>query len=171
MKIMIIGYSGSGKSTLCRKLAQKYELPFLNLDRVEYLPNWETRPADEQQQLVTEFMDRNREGWVIDGNYRKLSYERRLEEADQIILMLFGRFNCLYRCFRRYRTFRGTSRPDMTDGCNEKLDWEFARWILWEGRSKGTRERYRTIQKKYPEKATVLRNQRDLDKFLAAVKA
>jgi len=165
MKILLMGYSGSGKSTLCRKLSEEYHLPSLHLDKVEYLPNWEVRPLDEQQQIVADFMDRNGDGWVIDGNYRKLSYERRLEEADRIILMLFGRLNCLYRCFKRSRIYKGTTRPDMADGCNEKLDREFVRWILWEGRSKATRERYISIQEKYPGKVVVLKNQRALDRF------
>lgn len=34
-------------------------------------------------------MDRNA-SWVIDGNYRKLEYERRLQEADRIIFMDFN---------------------------------------------------------------------------------
>ena len=44
MKIMITGYSGSGKSTLCRKLAEHYQLPFLHLDSIQFLPGWEVRP-------------------------------------------------------------------------------------------------------------------------------
>ena len=38
MKILITGYSGSGKSTLCRKLQERYELPSLHLDAVQFLP-------------------------------------------------------------------------------------------------------------------------------------
>ena len=54
----------------------------------------------------------------------------------------------------------------MTDGCNEKLDWEFIKWILWEGRTKQARERYKHLQKMYPKKVVVLRNQRELDKYM-----
>lgn len=43
MKILITGYSGSGKSTLCRKLQERYELPSLHLDAVQFLPAWKTR--------------------------------------------------------------------------------------------------------------------------------
>lgn len=166
MKVEIMGYSGSGKSTLCRKLSEKYTVPSLHLDTVHFLPNWEVRSSEEKQEIVTSFLDNNPDGWIIDGNYTKLSYDRRVEEADIIIQMLFGRIDCLLRCMRRFHTYKGKSRPDMTDGCNEKLDWEFIKWILWEGRTKQARERYKHLQKMYPKKVVVLRNQRELDKYM-----
>lgn len=43
MKIAVIGYSGSGKSTLSRKLGEKYGLPVLHIDAVEFKPNWVIR--------------------------------------------------------------------------------------------------------------------------------
>ena len=121
---------------------------------------------DGQQNIVSSFLDSNPDGWVIDGNYSKLSFERRAAEADIIIQMLFGRISCLLRCVRRYRRYKGKSRPDMTEGCNEKLDFEFVKWILWEGRSKKIRNRYKLIRKQYPEKAVVIKNQRQLDAYL-----
>ena len=166
MKFAVMGYSGSGKSTLCRKLHERYPVPVLHLDMVQFLPDWKTRTDAEKQDIVRAFLDEHPNGWVIDGNYSGLSYERRCGEADHIVLMLFGRLDCLLRCARRYHTYKGKSRPDMAEGCNEKLDWEFIRWILWEGRSKKIRERYQRVQEQYPDKVVVLRNQRQLDDYL-----
>ena len=73
MKILITGYSGSGKSTLCRKLQERYELPSLHLDAVQFLPAWKTRAKTEQQRVVQAFLDEHPDGWVIDGNYKALS--------------------------------------------------------------------------------------------------
>lgn len=103
---------------------------------------------------------------MIDGNYKALSYERRCEEADVIIQMLFGRLDCLSRCLRRYRINKGTNRPDMTKGCDEKIDWDFIRWILWDGRTWQRRDLYRRTQSQFPEKVVVIRNQRQLDRYL-----
>ncbi len=164
MKIQIIGYSGSGKSTLARKLGGKYGVPVLHLDSVEFLPNWEKRPLTEKQRIVTEFLDGNG-GWVVDGNYSKLSYDRRMEEADEIVNMDFGRLSCLWRVIKRYHTFKNATRPDMADGCIEKLDWEFVKWILWEGRSKETREKRKALAQRYADKVTVIKNQRQLDRY------
>lgn len=166
MKIQIIGYSGSGKSTLARKLGEKYGVPVLHLDSVEFLPNWEKRPLTEKQRIVTEFLDGN-DGWVVDGNYSKLSYERRMEEADELVIMDFGRISCLWRVVKRYRTYKNTTRPDMGEGCNEKLDWAFVKWILWEGRSKETREKRKALAKQYADKVRIIKNQRQLDRYYA----
>ena len=167
MKIAIIGYSGSGKSTLARKLVEAYHAPVLHLDTVQFLPQWEDRPVAEQTQIVNAFLD-SHDAWVIDGNYSKLSYARRMQEADRIILLLFGRLCCLYRVVRRYRAYRNTTRPDMTADCKEKLDWAFVKWVLWEGRSKRAKQRYQGVIQAYPQKAVVIKNQRQLDAYLQA---
>lgn len=166
MKIEIMGYSGSGKSTLCRKLSELYQVPKLHLDSVQFLPDWKVRPDEDKQRIVAEFLDDHKDGWIIDGNYSKLSFERRVDEADIIIQLLFGRINCLLRCYKRFLIYKGKSRPDMAEGCNEKYDLEFVKWILWKGRSKTVRERYREIQKRYSDKVVVIRNQRQLNDYL-----
>ena len=162
MKIAIIGYSGSGKSTLARRLAEQYNLPVLHFDRVQFRPNWEIRPQESKEIMTKTFLDLHKD-WVIDGNYSKLYYERRMQEADVIIQLRFNRFSSLYRVTRRYLTYKEGSRPDMADGCKEKLDWEFVKWVLWKGRTKESRQRYDGICARYPEKTIVVKNQRQLD--------
>ena len=169
MKIAVIGYSGSGKSTLARLLAEKYGLPVLHLDAVQFLPGWKLRDAEEKLRTVQAFMDEN-EGWVIDGNYTRLLHERRLEEADQIVLMLFNRFSSLWRVTKRYLRYHGKTRPDMTAGCREKLDGEFIRWVLWKGRGKTQRRHFAGIAAHRPEKCVILRNQRELDAYLRTIR-
>lgn len=166
MKIEVMGYSGSGKSTLCQKLGELYNVPVLHMDSVHFLPNWEIRADEEKQEIVKSFLDNNPNGWIIDGNYKKLSYDRRVEEADVIIQLLFNRFNCLHRCIKRYRTYKGKTRPDMAEGCLEKIDAKFVKWILWDGRTIKVKNRYKAIRKKYPAKVVVIKNQKQLDKYL-----
>lgn len=165
MKIAIMGYSGSGKSTLAGKLGKIYGADVLHFDTVHFLPEWEVRSSEEKERITEEFMNTHG-AWVMDGNYSKLFYERRLDEADVIILLLFNRFSCLYRAAKRYRKYRNTSRPDMAAGCNEKLDWEFIRWILHDGRTKESRARYRSVAEQYPQKVVIIRNQKELDAYL-----
>ena len=81
MKILITGYSGSGKSTLCRKLQERYELPSLHLDAVQFLPAWKTRAKTEQQRVVQAFLDEDPDGYqnkaIVIRNQRDLdSYLR-----------------------------------------------------------------------------------------------
>jgi adenylate kinase family enzyme len=86
-----------------------------------------------------------------------------MAEADVIILLLFGRLSCLNRVHRRYRKYKNSTRTDMADGCKEKLDWEFVKWVLRDGRSKEVRERYNGVIARYPEKTIVIKNQRQLN--------
>lgn len=166
MKIAVMGYSGSGKSTLARKLGEMYGIEVLHLDTVHWLPGWQARPDAEKKEILSQFMDTH-DSWVIDGNYQKQFYARRLEEADLIVLMLFNRFSCYFRARKRLRMYRGKSRPDMTEGCNEKVDAEFTKWILFDGRNAQKRRNYQEIKKRYAEKTVVLRKQRDTDRYLA----
>lgn len=165
MKIAILGYSGSGKSTLARQLGQRYGAAVLHLDSVHHLPGWQERDLEEERAIVGAFLD-GHTAWVIDGNYSKTLYERRLAEADCILLLLFGRFRALYRVAKRYRQYKGRVRPDMAPGCEEKLDGAFVRWVLWGGRSRAARQRYRRIERQYPGKVTVLRNPRQVEAFV-----
>ena len=164
MKIVIMGYSGSGKSTLAKKLGQRFGCEVLHFDTVQFLPDWEIRSQEEKLKITKEFLDTHEE-WMIDGNYSKLYLERRLEEADLIILILFNRLNCLYRVTKRYFKYKNKTRPDMGKGCNEKLDFEFIRWVLWKGRTKETRDRYQWIATQYGDKTVVLKNQKEVDKW------
>ena len=164
MKISIIGYSGSGKSTLAGKLNEKYKTDVLYLDEVHWLPGWTERSEEEKNDIIEDFLD-SHDSWVIDGNYTKQWYERRMAESDQIVIMDFNRFRCLWRVIQRYRKYRGDTRPDMGKDCIEKLDWEFVKWVLWNGRKKRARVRLKDIESRYPEKTVRLRSPRQVRKF------
>lgn len=164
-RIAIIGYSGSGKSTLAQKLGKRYQCEVLHLDCVHWLPGWKERGNAEQNEIVSEFLDTHK-GWVIDGNYKSTCFERRMEEATQIIYLKFPIYICLYRAFKRYFAYRGRSRTSMTEGCDEKIDLEFLWWIIHQGRNKKQRERYQNIYKRYPQKMAILKNPKSVEKFL-----
>lgn len=113
-------------------------------------------------------MDSNA-SWVIDGNYPKLYYERRMDEADVIVILLFNRFSCLIRAYKRYIKYKNTTRPDMAEGCKEKFDTEFAKWILWDGRTKQAKGRYKDVILQYGEKVIVIKNQKQLDSYIKSI--
>ena len=154
MKIAILGTSGSGKSTLAKRLGERYGLPVLHMDTVHFLPGWVERPFAEEEAIVRQFLDENAGGWVIDGNYSKNCYARRLKEADKIIVLWFSPLN------------KGRVRESSAPGCEEKIDAEFVRWILHDGRTKQKWAKMERIGEKYPEKYVLIRNQRELDGFL-----
>ena len=165
MKIAVLGFSGSGKSTLAQRLGELTGAEVLHLDTVQFLPDWEIRPLEEKKKMVQDFLDTH-SAWIIDGNYTKLSFERRLEEADQIWILLFNRFTRLYRVLRRRRQYQGKSRPDMAEGCPEKVDAAFVKWVLWKGCSPEKDRHMRDVVRQYPEKSHLLTDQHQVDACL-----
>lgn len=164
MKIAIIGYSGSGKSSLARTLAAHDHIPILHLDQVNFTDNWTQRPIEESKAIVSKMLDRS--DWIIEGNYNELLYEQRMEKADQIIFMNFPRRICLPRVIKRYHQYKGNVRPDMSSGCEEKLDLEFIYWVLYRGRNKRKRMAYQKLCEQYKEKTIILCNQKALDTYI-----
>ena len=165
MKIAIIGYSGSGKSTLAAQLSNHYSIPKLHMDRLQFQPGWKDSDRDWMSEQMDDFLSKNTD-WIIDGNYSWCFYERRMAEADKIIFLNFSRWNCLYRAFKRYLKYRNRTRESMAPGCPEKFDWEFIRWILWDGRTRETKSRYEKVRQIYPEKFIELQNQKQLSDYV-----
>ena len=164
MRIAIIGYSGAGKSTLARALGERYACPVLHLDALHFLPGWKERgDGDALSLLLPRLQEKS---WVIDGNYGSLAYWERMELADQIIFFNFNRFQCLWQAYDRYRRNRGQVRGSMAPGCMDKFDLEFLLWILWNGRRKRLRNRYRQVAQAYPHKFTVCRSRRDVRQLM-----
>lgn len=168
MKIAIFGHSGSGKSTLGAFLGELYGAPVLHLDVIAFEEGWKRREMAESRDLAQQFMEQD--SWIIEGNYREMAWETRVEEADQLIYMNFSRLTCLKRAWKRYHTYRGRTRESIAPGCPEKLDLEFVFWILWQGRTPRRLARFQQTVKQYRGKTVVLKNQRQLDVFMEQAK-
>ena len=69
------------------------------------------------------------EAWIIDGNYRSWALDARLERADTVIFLDFSRTTCLLRALRRWIKYYGQTRPDLGEGCPEKIDMWLVKWI------------------------------------------
>ena len=169
MKIAIIGYSGAGKSTLAEKLSHYYSIPKLHMDTLQFQPGWQDSDREWMLTEMKNFLTKN-ESWVIDGNYSWCFYEERMQEADQIIFLNFSPLTCLFRAFKRYLKYRGKVRESMAKGCPEQFNWEFIRWILWDGRTKNAKDRYQYLNNTYPEKMRILHSQAEIDYFLQSLK-
>ncbi|MHB2264754.1 P-loop NTPase family protein [Aliihoeflea sp. PC F10.4] len=83
--------------------------------------------------------------WIFDGNSSG-TLDLRLPRTDLIIWLRMPRALCLRRVIGRRFRYAGKSRPDMADGCPEKIDWEFLRYI-WNFESKETPEIMNEIAK------------------------
>ena len=157
-KAIIIGCPGAGKSTFARILSDKTHLPLYYLDMLWHKPDRTTVDRitfDKKLKKIT-----LKDKWIIDGNYAKFCQERRLEEADLIVFMDYTRRICLWQAVKRYLEYRDKTRESMAEGCREKIDWEFVKWILRDGRDEN--HSYRSIKARYPHKTLVVRNRKQL---------
>jgi len=125
-RIALIGSPGSGKSTLAREIGVALGLPVYHLDRLYHRPGWVQTPRAEWVALQEELV--GREEWIIDGNYRS-TLPLRVNAADAIIFLDLPRLVCLWRVVRRTFQYRNRSRPDMAEGCPERLNREFLSFV------------------------------------------
>lgn len=161
-RVVVIGSGGAGKSTFSRKLGEATGIDVIHLDSEFWRPGWERTPQDEWEQKVAEMT--LRDSWIMDGNFGG-TREMRLRACDTVVLLDVPRSVCLYRVIKRAIAFRGRNRPDMAEGCNEKIDLEFLSWV-WNYPNRG-RKRVFEEMKQFPEKQfVVLRSTRESEGFL-----
>ena len=125
-RIMIIGCGGSGKSRLATQLGRKLSLPVHHLDRLFWQPGWVESQKDEWRRLQEELCTGAE--WIIDGNYSG-TMDVRLAAADTVIFLDLSTCACLRGAFDRFVRFHGRTRPDMAEGCPERVEWLYLKWI------------------------------------------
>lgn len=164
-RIMIFGFSGGGKSTLARKMGEILDIEPTHFDAIHWLPNWVESTREYKREIIKPILERDR--WIIEGNYHNIYWQERLELADTIIFIDVNRFTCLYQAWKRSCMYKGKTRPDMGEGCTEKFDLEFARWVFFKGRKK--RKYYLETMKMLKDKGKdtcILKSKRDINRFL-----
>lgn len=161
-RVLVVGPCGAGKSTLAFALAAKTGLPLFHMDRLNWKPGWVESTKDEIRARLAGIVSQER--WLIEGTYGGTLAER-LQRADTVIYLDYPVRICLVRLIRRIAAFRGHTRPDMTEGCPERLDpaflWYVATW------NSGPRVRLEAALAAHPDKVVRLRHPRAAAEFLA----
>ena len=163
-KVLVIGSSGAGKSTFSRRLSEKTGLPLVHLDKLYWKPNWVETDKVEWQKIVEKALAGD--SWIIDGNFSG-TLPQRLEKCDAVIFLDLPRLVCIYRILKRVITYQKGKRPDMADGCDEKFDWQFLKWVWnYPNRSKPKVER---LLAAYQNTKTIfrLKSTKEVNRFLS----
>ncbi len=164
-RIVIIGSGGAGKSTLARHLGEKLRIPVVHLDQLWWRPGWQHISREEFDALLEVQTDKPR--WIMDGNFDR-TLPQRVAKCDTVIYLDFPRLTCLLGVAKRILTTYGKVRPDMGEGCPERLDWDFLKWV-W-GFNKAHRETYyRLLNEAEGVEIIVLKNRRMVKRFLSAL--
>lgn len=126
-RVLIIGPCGAGKSTLARMLGPRLGLSVYHMDQLNWRPGWVESSKDAIHARLAEILEQDR--WLIDGNYGG-TLGPRLEKADTILYLDYPISLCVRRLMNRIWTWRGRTRPDMTEGCPERFDFAFLLYVL-----------------------------------------
>ena len=159
-RISIIGGSGTGKTTLTNNLSKQLKLPVYHIDGINHLENWETRTAEERDEIILEKI--KEEKWIIDGTYRS-TLKQRLEASDFIIYLDYSSFAQIKGVLGRFIKTHGKERPEIP-GCKERMSWEFFIWVLnWrKNKRKDVLEKIKDIDK---NKILIFKNRIQLNKW------
>ncbi|UHP11459.1 AAA family ATPase [Listeria marthii] len=127
-KILIIGPNGAGKSTFAAKLGKRYNFEVCHLDKLFLQENWNAVTKIEFENKVNEIMC-SEQPYIIDGDYF-FNLEKRLEHADLVIWIKIPLLVCVANIVKRRFKYMMTARPDITEGCEEKLSLSFLMYAL-----------------------------------------
>ncbi|PJI09580.1 MULTISPECIES: topology modulation protein [Clostridium] len=165
-RIIIIGSPGSGKSTFSKKLNKVTGIPLIHLDKEYWHYGWIETPRDEwikkQKKLIK--MDR----WIIEGNYGS-TIDIRLERADTVVCFKLSRVVCLMRYFKRVITSFYKVREDMPEGCTEKFDFEFIKYIWNFPKKWGEKNEY--IIKNTDKHIIIFKKRNDANEYIKKISA
>jgi adenylate kinase family enzyme len=118
-RISVVGSSGAGKSTLARAIANRLDLPYIELDAFMHQPGWQPRPD-------AEFMDEvdratSGAGWVVDGNYRRFVIEGPVwKRADTVVWLDLPKRTVMRQVIAR-TVRRAATREVLWNGNREPL--------------------------------------------------
>jgi adenylate kinase family enzyme len=117
-RVSVVGNAGSGKSRLAERIARILGVPYVELDAIHHLPDWE--PMDPDQFLARVSAVVAMDEWVIDGNYRTVVVDGPVwQRADTVVWLDLPRrtvmrqvtVRTLRRVIRREELWNGNREP------------------------------------------------------------
>jgi adenylate kinase family enzyme len=126
MRLVVVGCSGSGKTTTAKALAHALGAPCVELDAVNWQPDWYDIATHEPDEFVRRVAEAAAgEAWVIDGNYSK-AREAHWARATAFVWMDTPRPAVMAQVI--WRSFsRAVTKTELWPGSGNKE--EFRRWL------------------------------------------
>lgn len=101
-KVLIIGIVASGKTTLAKRLSNKINIPWYELDAIVHHQTPEGRRKRSPEEQVAVIMEIDQDGaWIFEGTDRE-SYQCLYEMADTIIFLDTPLWKRKFRIFVRF---------------------------------------------------------------------
>lgn len=116
-RIHVVGTSGSGKTTLARRLAQRLDIPHVEMDALFWGPDWTPAPRELFRERAAHAL--GGDAWTTDGNYSKVR-DIVWGRADTIVWLNYSLPLVLWRV--TWRTLRRSlTREELWSGNRETL--------------------------------------------------
>jgi adenylate kinase family enzyme len=167
-RILVMGSSGSGKSTFARRLSGITGIPTVSLDALFWKPGWAPSNAAEFDKRIIEAVHQPR--WIMDGDF--ISYgasDLRRQVTDAVIWFDLPRRTCMVGIITRIATSYGRVRPEMAEGCPEKIDTDFFRYV-WTYRRKQRPKLMKYFEGLRPEQKLIcFTDRKQADRYLRDV--
>jgi adenylate kinase family enzyme len=123
-RVVVVGVTSSGKSTLAERLAKRFDLKYIELDALNWEPNWQAAPLEVFRARVENATQA--EKWIVAGNYhvvRDLIWPK----AEAVIWLDYPFLTVLWQLTRR--TVKRWWTRELLCGTNREPFW--THFKLW----------------------------------------
>lgn len=127
-RIHVIGNSCSGKSTLGQQLAVRFGIPFVELDALNWEPDWAGLNETDPEELERKIRDSTSgEAWVVAGSYESFSKRVFWPQVQTIIWLDFPMHILILRMIKR--SWRRWRSAELLWGNNQERFWQ--QLMIW----------------------------------------
>jgi adenylate kinase family enzyme len=164
MRVVVIGTSGAGKTTIAEQIAARYAIPLVELDALNWRPNWEALSLSDPAQFRRD-VDAATSGtaWVVAGNYTSSVRDIVWGRATHLVWLDYSRFVVMRRVL--WRSFGRAVRREVIWGGNREgfrlwldpghpVQWA---WSTWQSNRDGTARRLAEAASAHLQVVQVLR--------------
>jgi len=141
------------------------QLPVVHLDKVFWRPGWQSISKAEFDDLLA--IELEKPQWIMDGNFNR-TIPWRLEKCDTVIYLDFPRILCLWGVISRIVKTYGKVRPDMGEGCPERIDLDFLKWV-WNFNKENRASMHDAVNRASLAKVYIFKNRRQVKRFLKSL--
>ena len=164
MKIRIIGCSGSGKTYFAKKLSKKYNIPYFDLDDIQWDNTRDSygvkMPVEKRNKMLSNILQQP--CWIIEGVYYAW-VQQSFEEADMIYVLDMPKWLYKSRIIKRFirRKF------GIEKGKQESFK-SLYNLLKWTDTFQNTNMRdIVKILEPYNNKVVYVKNKKEIDKILS----
>lgn len=160
MKILIIGSVASGKTSLARKLENKLNIKYFEIDSIVHNDIKKIKRTNEEQKEIIDRINNDNKEWIIEGTLRK-NLDYLLDYADKIIYL-----NIDVKTRKRRIIKRFIKQRLKLERCNYNPDIEMLKLMYkWTNEFEKNKSKFENKIEKYSDKLIKITNGKEIEKI------